>query len=118
MSGSTEKVLRVWDPRTCAKLMKLRGHSDNVKALLLNYDGTHVRINRDLLSDVKNGVVKTRFDAPLKNVSGFLSSVPLWILGRNHSIMEFGATKMYYHDTVRGVMKMRITPDAIFSFLC
>jgi len=41
VSGSTEKVLRVWDPRTCAKLMKLRGHSDNVKALLLNYDGTH-----------------------------------------------------------------------------
>lgn len=40
VSGSTEKVLRVWDPRTCAKLMKLRGHSDNVKALLLNHDGT------------------------------------------------------------------------------
>jgi WD40 repeat protein len=25
VSGSTEKVLRVWDPRTCAKLMKLKG---------------------------------------------------------------------------------------------
>ena len=31
VSGSTEKVLRVWDPRTCAKLMKLKGHTDNVK---------------------------------------------------------------------------------------
>eukprot|EP00069_Balaena_mysticetus_P014859 bmy_01653T0 len=40
VSGSTEKVLRVWDPRTCAKLMKLKGHTDNVKALLLNRDGT------------------------------------------------------------------------------
>uniref|UniRef100_A0A673KYW3 WD repeat-containing protein 48 n=1 Tax=Sinocyclocheilus rhinocerous TaxID=307959 RepID=A0A673KYW3_9TELE len=40
ISGSTEKVLRVWDPRTCAKLMKLKGHSDNVKSLLLNRDGT------------------------------------------------------------------------------
>ncbi|KAG8138732.1 hypothetical protein E2320_001535 [Naja naja] len=40
VSGSTEKVLRVWDPRTCAKLMKLKGHTDNVKALLLNKDGT------------------------------------------------------------------------------
>jgi len=42
VSGSTEKVLRVWDPRSCAKLMKLKGHTDNVKALLLNKDGTQV----------------------------------------------------------------------------
>lgn len=42
VSGSTEKVLRVWDPRSCAKLMKLKGHSDNVKALVLNRDGTQV----------------------------------------------------------------------------
>ncbi|XP_002730546.1 WD repeat-containing protein 48 [Saccoglossus kowalevskii] len=40
VSGSTEKILRVWDPRTCAKLMKLKGHTDNVKALLLNREGT------------------------------------------------------------------------------
>ncbi|XP_074655956.1 WD repeat-containing protein 48-like [Tubulanus polymorphus] len=40
VSGSTEKVLRVWDPRTCQKLMKLKGHTDNVKALVLNRDGT------------------------------------------------------------------------------
>lgn len=42
VSGSTEKVLRVWDPRTCLKLMKLKGHTDNVKALVLNRDGTQV----------------------------------------------------------------------------
>ena len=36
VSGSTEKVLRVWDPRSCGKLMKLKGHTDNVKALVLN----------------------------------------------------------------------------------
>ncbi|XP_076371088.1 WD repeat-containing protein 48 isoform X1 [Tachypleus tridentatus] len=42
VSGSTEKVLRLWDPRTCQKLMKLKGHSDNVKALLVNRDGTQV----------------------------------------------------------------------------
>ena len=33
-------MLRVWDPRSCGKLMKLKGHSDNVKALVLNRDGT------------------------------------------------------------------------------
>ena len=36
VSGSTEKVLRVWDPRTCAKLMKLKGHTDNVKVGVRN----------------------------------------------------------------------------------
>ncbi|XP_023217723.1 WD repeat-containing protein 48 [Centruroides vittatus] len=40
VSGSTEKVVRVWDPRTCQKLMKLKGHTDNVKALILNRDGS------------------------------------------------------------------------------
>jgi len=40
VSGSTEKVLRVWDPRTCQKLMQLNGHTDNVKALVINRDGT------------------------------------------------------------------------------
>ena len=44
VSGSTEKVLRVWDPRSCAKLMKLKGHADNVKALILNKDGTQVNL--------------------------------------------------------------------------
>ncbi|KAI1284988.1 WD repeat-containing protein 48 [Halotydeus destructor] len=40
VSGSTEKVLRVWDPRTCQKILKLKGHSDNVRAILVNRDGT------------------------------------------------------------------------------
>ncbi|KAL4709572.1 hypothetical protein ACJJTC_007303 [Scirpophaga incertulas] len=40
VSGSTEKVLRVWDPRNCSRLMKLKGHSDNVKALVISQDGS------------------------------------------------------------------------------
>ena len=43
VSGSTERVLRVWDPRSCAKMMKLKGHADNVKALILNKDETQVK---------------------------------------------------------------------------
>jgi len=40
ISGSTEKILRVWDPRTCAKVMKLKGHTDNVKSIIINAEGT------------------------------------------------------------------------------
>lgn len=40
ISGSTEKVLRIYDPRTCQKIMKLKGHTDNVKAVVVNRDGT------------------------------------------------------------------------------
>ncbi|KAF7991219.1 hypothetical protein HCN44_002781 [Aphidius gifuensis] len=52
VSGSTEKVLRVWDPRTCSKLMKLRGHADNIKALVLNRDGSQC------LSASSDGTIK------------------------------------------------------------
>lgn len=52
VSGSTEKVLRIWDPRTCSKLMKLRGHQDNIKALVLNRDGSQC------LSASSDGTIK------------------------------------------------------------
>ncbi|CAH8361642.1 unnamed protein product [Eruca vesicaria subsp. sativa] len=41
VSGGTEKVLRVWDPRTGSKTMKLRGHTDNVRVLLLDSTGSY-----------------------------------------------------------------------------
>ncbi|XP_066147035.1 WD repeat-containing protein 48 homolog [Euwallacea fornicatus] len=40
VSGSTEKVLRLWDPRTCVKLCKLKGHTETVKALVVSRDGS------------------------------------------------------------------------------
>lgn len=42
VSGSTENTLRVWDPRTCNRLMKLKGHTENIKSLVVSPDGTHV----------------------------------------------------------------------------
>lgn len=52
VSGSTEKVLRIWDPRTCAKVTKLKGHSDNVKALVVSRDGSQC------LSGSSDGTIK------------------------------------------------------------
>lgn len=40
VSGSTEKIIKSWDPRDCHMLCKLRGHTDNVKALVVSRDGT------------------------------------------------------------------------------
>lgn len=40
VSGSTERILRVWDPRSCNKLMKLKGHTDNVKCIVVNSEGS------------------------------------------------------------------------------
>jgi WD repeat-containing protein 48 len=39
-SGSPENCIRLWDPRTNAKLMKLKGHTHNIRYLALNRDGT------------------------------------------------------------------------------
>ena len=57
----------MWDPRTCAKLMKLKGHTDNVKSLLLNRDGTQVSQNIERLA------------AAVKQ-EGFLKSKPAVLL--------------------------------------
>lgn len=42
VSGSTENILRVWDPRTSVRNMKLRGHTENVRALVVSPDGNQV----------------------------------------------------------------------------
>ncbi|CAF0757335.1 unnamed protein product [Brachionus calyciflorus] len=39
-SGSPENCIRLWDPRTNSKLMKLKGHTHNIRYLALNRDGT------------------------------------------------------------------------------
>lgn len=36
------QILRMWDPRTCSKVMKLKGHTDNVKSIIINAEGTQV----------------------------------------------------------------------------
>ncbi|XP_037947170.1 WD repeat-containing protein 48 homolog isoform X2 [Teleopsis dalmanni] len=52
VSGSTENILRIWDPRTCTRSMKLRGHTENVRALVVSPDGTQI------ISGSSDGTIK------------------------------------------------------------
>lgn len=86
VSGSTEKVLRIWDPRTCQKLMKLKGHSENVRALLVNRDGTQV------LSASSDGTIR------------------LWSLGQQRCI-----TTMRIHDEGVWALQANESFNMVFS---
>ncbi|KAI6198281.1 WD repeat-containing protein 48-like protein [Aphelenchoides fujianensis] len=52
VAGSTENCLRVWDPRTCQKIVKLRGHTDNIRSIVVNREGTQC------LSASSDGTIK------------------------------------------------------------
>lgn len=52
VSGSPENVLRIWDPRTCNRMVKLKGHLANIKALVVSNDGSQI------LSGSSDGTIK------------------------------------------------------------
>ena len=41
-SGSAENCIRIWDPRTCNKITKLKGHTHNIRSLAINKEGTQL----------------------------------------------------------------------------
>lgn len=43
VSGSPERVIRMWDPRSGKRVGKLVGHTDNIRAILLSDDSRYVR---------------------------------------------------------------------------
>jgi hypothetical protein len=42
-SGSPERVIRMWDPRSGRRTAKLVGHTDNIRAILISEDSRYVR---------------------------------------------------------------------------
>lgn len=52
VSGSPENTLRIWDPRTCTRMTKLKGHTENIKALVVSPDG------RQVISGSSDGTIK------------------------------------------------------------
>lgn len=45
-------MIRCWDPRTCNRLIKLKGHTENIKSLVISTDGSHI------LSGSSDGTIK------------------------------------------------------------
>ena len=41
-SGTPERVIRTWDPRSGKRTSKLVGHTDNIRAILISEDGKYV----------------------------------------------------------------------------
>lgn len=41
-SGSPERVVRLWDPRSAKRTGKLVGHTDNIRAILISEDSRYV----------------------------------------------------------------------------
>lgn len=42
VSGTDINNIHIWDPRTYKQIIKLEGHSDIVKALIVSEDGTQI----------------------------------------------------------------------------
>ncbi|CAD5114331.1 DgyrCDS3469 [Dimorphilus gyrociliatus] len=108
VSGSAEKVLRVWDPRSCQKLMKLKGHSDNVKCLVLNRDGTQC------LSGSSDGTIKLWSIGQQKCIHTFrVHTEGVWTLKTNQAF-----TVMYSGGRDCEVWSTDIRESEDSTFIC
>ncbi|GJM87921.1 hypothetical protein PR202_ga03927 [Eleusine coracana subsp. coracana] len=124
VSGGTEKVVRVWDPRTGSKNMKLRGHTDNIRALLLDSSGRFVLSIRIIRFDdkvpvykepsvvipgvpaiIQHEIMNNRRHVLTKDTSG---SVKLWEITRGAVIEDFG--KVSFEDKKKELFEMVSIP--------
>lgn len=104
VSGSTENALKVYDPRDCVTcLMKLKGHTDNVRALVVSKDGTQVSSgNNYKLNVIMQGfsfLLMVRFSNTLIQViySLFLSFIHSFFLSISFTVYPIS---LFYLDNL------------------
>uniref|UniRef100_A0A0K0FBH9 WD repeat-containing protein 48 homolog n=1 Tax=Strongyloides venezuelensis TaxID=75913 RepID=A0A0K0FBH9_STRVS len=98
-SGSTEKIIRVWDARCCQKIGKLKGHTDNVKSLLVSDDGSQI------ISASSDGSVKVWSVGQQRCIGTIqLHNEGVWALAANDNWTELysgGKDKMIWRTNLR-----------------
>uniref|UniRef100_A0A0N5A405 WD repeat-containing protein 48 homolog n=1 Tax=Parastrongyloides trichosuri TaxID=131310 RepID=A0A0N5A405_PARTI len=98
-SGSTEKIIRVWDARCCQKIGKLKGHTDNVKSLLVSDDGSQI------ISASSDGSVKIWSVGQQRCIGTIqLHNEGVWALATNDNWTELysaGKDKMIWKTNLR-----------------
>ena len=84
VSGSPEKIVRIWDPRSNKRVLKLTGHRDNIRAVLVSEDG------RWVLSGSSDTTIKLwSLTAPQRCVVTYTHSQDsVWALASNHPYLE------------------------------
>ncbi|KAI8974896.1 WD40-repeat-containing domain protein [Pilobolus umbonatus] len=105
-SGSPEKVVRLWDPRSGKRISKLTGHTDNIRALLMSDDG-HYILSGSSDSTIKLWSVKAQ--RCLTTYETHPDSV--WSLYSNHPDL-----KVFYSGSRDGlVIKTEISGEDVYD---
>ncbi|TPX32848.1 hypothetical protein SmJEL517_g04124 [Synchytrium microbalum] len=84
VSGSPEKLVRIWDPRSNKRVLKLTGHRDNIRSVLVSEDG------RWVLSASSDTTIKLWSLASPRAacVTYTHSQDSVWSLASNHPYLE------------------------------
>ncbi|KAK5578007.1 hypothetical protein RB653_002956 [Dictyostelium firmibasis] len=85
LSGSTERAIRGWDVRSGQKIFKLKGHTDNIRSILLNPNSTRC------LSASSDGTVRLWDIGEQRCIQVFddLHTDSVWTLAANDSFSHF-----------------------------
>jgi WD repeat-containing protein 48 len=81
-SGTPERVIRTWDPRSGKRTAKLVGHTDNIRAMLISADGKYASTPPPVSENTTN--------SPQQLLTGSAdASVKLWSLSAQKCIHAF-----------------------------